>query len=268
MDKISLINEFSQTVERLDSEYRKAIDVYISDSRTKNGDLIDEKGSALFSYLESWCVSCNSSIDMNELSEHIAEVCLDFMDTIIEHNILMRDIYDNDSYSPSKTAYAFSQRTVKKYFPNEAKEIREKFKTNKITTYGFDSMTKINKAKVVLSCAMLLVTVLLCSIALVFPGKYNLPFLLGVGFLFILFLALLFIPHPTSHQHDGLRTFLSLAVSGVVTTFPGFIEFTYTNKMGYSITACGSLAIFLIIYLINPAKLRDQLDRSSTQSKG
>ena len=217
-----------------------------------------------FNYLDT-CAAQNKTssktID-SEWNQWLAETCLNVLNTIHDHYQTYKLLEADEFNLPSQTAFASMQRLVKEHYPEKIwAEIKSKFQTSGLPTFGFDIRKKIGMNKIILAVSMGIVTILLITIALLFPDKYNIPFLFGVSIFFVLFMALLFIPHPTSHQHDTLRTLLSIAAAGVITTFPGFIEFTYTNKAGYSITAFGSIAIFIIVYLINPAKLRETVEK-------
>ncbi len=249
-------------IERYRFEYRAKLDECLKGLCDFND--VHMIACDFFNYLDT-CASQNKTSSKtvdSDWNQWLAETCLNVLDTIHEHYSTYKLLSPNEFRLPSRTAFASMQRLVKEhYHDNVLLEIKSKFVESSLPIFGFDTRKKISVAKVILSVSMLVISALLITIAMVFPGEYNIPFILGIGFFFVLFIALLFIPHPTSHQHDTLRTLLSIAAAGVITTFPGFIEFTYTNKAGYSITAFGSIAIFLVVYLINPAKLREKIEK-------
>lgn len=68
----------------------------------------------------------------------------------------------------------------------------------------------------------------------------------------ILTLAM-FVPNPTPFQYNVFRIVLSIAVAGLGAAIPGFLQV----KIGRWIAATGALAIFVLVYLYNPAQLVD-----------
>ena len=69
-------------------------------------------------------------------------------------------------------------------------------------------------------------------------------------FIFILLLTLL-VPYPTPFQGLVVRTLLSAATSGFVTSIPGLLSI----KVGDWLRASGALAVFVLVFLFNPAQL-------------
>jgi len=61
----------------------------------------------------------------------------------------------------------------------------------------------------------------------------------------------LIIPHPTDFQFFIVRVALSIAAGAMGVALPGFISV----MIGSSIRATGGAALFLLVYLYNPAKL-------------
>jgi hypothetical protein len=69
----------------------------------------------------------------------------------------------------------------------------------------------------------------------------------------LLALAILF-PHPTNFQLLVFRTLLALSAAGIAAAIPGFLNLSM-DAAGLAIRAGGALAIFLLIYRLNPAVL-------------
>lgn len=69
----------------------------------------------------------------------------------------------------------------------------------------------------------------------------------------VLLLAIRF-PNPTAFQFLVFRVVMSLAAGGVAAGIPGFLNFS-TDVPGMTIRAGGALAVFILIYRLNPAKL-------------
>ena len=80
------------------------------------------------------------------------------------------------------------------------------------------------------------------------------------GFLFIstmLVIAILF-PSPTNFQIFIFRVILSLAASGIGAFIPGFIDIEMKKKDLFLLRAGGAIALFFIIYQINPPSIMSE----------
>lgn len=258
--------DFQNRVKNLDDIYRQDIHEYANNAtsyeHTELANKLEDSGNELFHELEVSAAKCLDNQNLSYASETVAEYCHSFIDTLLDHYELMRDIYCDDGYSPSKTAYSSIQRMLKTYYPNDLECIRERFEDLRITTYGFDTKPKVEKMRFGLSIIISIVIIIMVILSLVLNDKGSIPFILGSFLLCTAFITTLYIPNPTSSQHDTFRIFLSIATAGVITAFPGFAQFTYTNEYGYTLTATGSLAIFLVIFFLNPAKLRELADKN------
>lgn len=78
-----------------------------------------------------------------------------------------------------------------------------------------------------------------------------LAFFFGVGFLVALLVLAIFFPNPSPFQYFVFRSVLSLAASGFATMLPGFLEVKFAKWL----RATGAVAIFVIVYFLNPAEL-------------
>jgi hypothetical protein len=85
------------------------------------------------------------------------------------------------------------------------------------------------------------------------PSRTLLSIILGVAFLGVLLVIAILKPQPTSFQYDIFRTVLALAGGMVATVMLGFIEVSF----GKWLKAGGGLAVFAVLYFLNPAKLVD-----------
>jgi hypothetical protein len=83
--------------------------------------------------------------------------------------------------------------------------------------------------------------------------KYEkiLAFAFGVVFIIVLLIVALFIPNPSEFQYIVFRIVLALAASGVAAMIPGFLTIEISNW----IRAGGALAVFVIVYVVNPVSL-------------
>ena len=73
--------------------------------------------------------------------------------------------------------------------------------------------------------------------------------LFGVAFVAALLVLAVFIPNPTQSQADTFRIVLSIAAAGFVSMVPGFLDVS----IGGWARAGGALAVFLLVFLVNPA---------------
>lgn len=82
----------------------------------------------------------------------------------------------------------------------------------------------------------------------------------GVTFIVVLMIIAVKFPYPTPFQYNVFRIILSLAAAGVAAMLPGFINLEINQTQALAIRAGGALAVFLIIYFYNPAKLAVQVE--------
>lgn len=81
-----------------------------------------------------------------------------------------------------------------------------------------------------------------------------LAFVFGCIFVSVLLAIALVIPEPTTQQMFIFRVVLALAAAGVGAVIPGFLD--VTGKIWeISLRATGALALFVLIYRINPPGL-------------
>src|SRR5450755_424260 len=81
-------------------------------------------------------------------------------------------------------------------------------------------------------------------------------FVFGVVFVTILLVVAVFIPNPTEFQFFVFRVVLALVAAAIAALVPGFLNIqsqVYRNK----IRAGGAVAVFVIVYLINPPRIMD-----------
>lgn len=64
-------------------------------------------------------------------------------------------------------------------------------------------------------------------------------------------------PNPTAFQIVVFRTALALSAGGITAAIPGFLHLSL-NITGVAIRAGGALAVFILIYRINPARPRPE----------
>ncbi len=79
----------------------------------------------------------------------------------------------------------------------------------------------------------------------------HLAYLFGVVFIVVLLVLAVLFPTPTATQFFVFRVVLSLAAAGIGAVLPGLISVNF-HKL---VRAGGALALFVIVYLVNPPAL-------------
>ncbi len=76
-------------------------------------------------------------------------------------------------------------------------------------------------------------------------------FAFGVLFAVIMVIVAVVIPNPSDFQYFVFRTLLALAAGGIAAFIPGFLNLQWDTR----IRAGGALAVFVLVYMANPAQL-------------
>ena len=85
----------------------------------------------------------------------------------------------------------------------------------------------------------------------------------GTSFVVVLLIIAIFIPSPTTFQIFVFRVVLSLAAGGVGAIIPGFINVQFKNWL----RAGGALALFVLVYQVNPPALISETSETSESSE-
>ena len=85
--------------------------------------------------------------------------------------------------------------------------------------------------------------------------KIVMAFSFGVIFVIVLVVLAVLFPSPSPFVYLVFRVVLALAAAGVAAVLPGFINVEVSPTGTGAIRAGGALAIFVIVYFFNPAKL-------------
>ncbi|MBL1271117.1 MAG: hypothetical protein COB25_001580 [Oceanospirillales bacterium] len=88
-------------------------------------------------------------------------------------------------------------------------------------------------------------------------------FVFGVAFVVTMLSIAIVAPNPSSFQYTIFRIVMALAAGGVVAAFPGFIEV----KFGNWLRAGGALAVFSIVYYVNPAPLDEAASKGNSSEE-
>lgn len=144
-----------------------------------------------------------------------------------------------DEALPGSTAFANMQRMVVKYLKSdESKRIQSLFEQSGLPIYGFK-----NEAREFMSKKI----------------QTILSYVFGVVFVIVLLVIAFVQPEPSSFQYAIFKTVLALAGAALVVVIPGFIEVTIGNWL----RAGGALAVFVLLYFWNPARLTSEPVTSS-----
>jgi hypothetical protein len=85
-------------------------------------------------------------------------------------------------------------------------------------------------------------------------------FCCAIIFLLLLVVLAIALPEPTPFQLTVFRVVLSLSAAGFAAFIPGFIHFEIKPTIRATIRAGGALAVFALVYFVNPAQLLRQGD--------
>jgi hypothetical protein len=88
-------------------------------------------------------------------------------------------------------------------------------------------------------------------------GNRDKYFGFGFGVVFIVAILVLAIqfPNPTPFQYLVFRVVLSLAAAGIGGVLSGFLTVVFSHAKKPWLQAGGALAVFIVVYMLNPAKL-------------
>lgn len=247
----SVVNETNK-IELLKQEYLQAIEIFRSSSKSCGGDdrmrrflACQQRGTALFNHIENFVG--NSGL----LGAHnngiwvtgFAELCCSYLQSLIGHFKFLRSYQDEfplivETIEPTETAYANMQRMVVEYLPpSTATSLRNAFVDHNLPIMGFDVPAASSAT----------------------PRWQTITgFVVGLIFVLSGVVSAIFFPEPTVYQQFTFRGMFAIGLAAMAPIIPGFVNFTSKvgGKAGYmTIVAGGSIAIFLIIWMVNPPKL-------------
>ncbi len=76
----------------------------------------------------------------------------------------------------------------------------------------------------------------------------------GIAFAVTMLVLAVFFPTPSNFQVSIFRSAMALAAGSMAAAIPGFLQ-VETTGTGFAIRAGGALAVFLLVYKFNPARL-------------
>lgn len=199
------------------------------------------KGNTYFNYVENFVG--NSGL----LGAHVngkwvtgfAETCHAVLESYLLHIVFLRSHSSalGSSYQESTSqAYANMQRMTKEYLEkNTWKALERKFDENRLPVSGFKCTGASDLQKI--------------------PNWQLISgLLIGVLFLLVLFVLAVMIPNPTNWQAFIFRGGFAISLSAIAAIVPGLLTVeSRIQKM--SIRATGAIAVFVIVWLVNPPAL-------------
>ncbi|EXS34147.1 hypothetical protein [Acinetobacter sp. 826659] len=168
-----------------------------------------------------------------------AEDCHSVLKAFVVHVNFLRshsDMLKGSLEQPDTAAYANMQRMTKEYLPKEQWQTLEfLFKNNSLPIAGFEyaGANDLNETP-----------------------KWQLVTGLVVGVLFalIILLSAIFIPSPTPTQFFVFRGVFAVSLAAIAAIIPGLLN-VESRFHKFSIRATGAIAVFVIVWLLNPPAL-------------
>jgi len=168
-----------------------------------------------------------------------SETCHSILNAFIEHIKFLRsysNILDSNLISPDINAYANMQRMTKEYLEKKQwKKLEENFEENNLPTMGFkyegaNDMNSTPRWQLIAGLAV------------------------GVVFAMGILIAVIMIPNPTQSQFFIFRGTFAISLAGISAIIPGLLNVeSRFNK--FSIKATGAIAVFIIVWFLNPPAL-------------
>lgn len=91
-------------------------------------------------------------------------------------------------------------------------------------------------------------------------------FMFGLVFLVTRVVLAIRFPHPSKDQEAVFRTVLSLAAAGIAAAIPGLMKFE-SQVAATTVSATGALAVFALVYFLNPASPRSKRFSSDEEDR-
>lgn len=214
-------------------------------------------GNKYFNFLETFVGTSDllGAHDSGLWITGFAETCNSVLNAYITHINFLRsykDILGGEAIEPERLAFANMQRVVKRYLGSEdSKKIHALYIDNSLPVKGFvveahEDVKKTPTWQVITSVGI------------------GLFCLLG-----ILTLSLI-IPEPTEWQGFVFRGCFALGLAAVAVIVPGFLNVNAQVRGAgnyFKIVAGGAIAIFIVIWLINPPSIKSPTSVQDTANK-
>lgn len=172
-----------------------------------------------------------------------AETCYSILKVFITHISFLRsygNLFPAMAIEPSPHSYANMQRMVKEYLPmSDWKELERNYLDANLPVSGFTRVAAEDK--------------------IVIPGWQRITgIIISIIAVSSILLISLVIPNPTMWQQFVFRGVMSIGLAYLIPMVPGFVKMKIQIK-GFgqylSIWAGGALAIFVLLWLVNPPEV-------------
>lgn len=168
-----------------------------------------------------------------------AETCHSVLKAFVVHVNFLRSHSETLAgvlEQPDSAAYANMQRMTKEYLPKEQwQQIESMYRENDLPVAGFEyaGVNDLNETP-----------------------KWQLitGLVVGVVFAFLILLSAIFIPSPTPTQFFIFRGVFSVSLAAIAAIIPGLLN-VESRFQKFSIRATGAIAVFVIVWLLNPPAL-------------
>ena len=185
-----------------------------------------------------------------------AETCQSVLESYVLHITLLRQHSSELGVAiadPSPCANANMQRMVREYLPGAAwKALEKKFASNKLPIEGFRMTAAPDKVPV---------------------PKWQLVTSVAIGCVCLVAVVILAVvePNPTRFQEFVFRGLLATALASIVAIVPGFINLKVQARgpgSYFALVAGGALAIFVLIWMVNPPPLKEGAKENASEQVG
>lgn len=231
--------------------YMDAIKKYISntDENSKLKLLLEcqSRANEFFNYVETF-VGNSGLLGAHQNGLWVtgfAEDCYSILDSYVTHIEFLRTQANSfpeirDSIEPPPYAYACMQRMAKEYLQkDDVKKLKKRFSEKNLPVTGFDIRAADSTTGI--------------------PAWQTITgVVIGTVFLVICVIIVITYPILSDSQVFFIRGILAIGISCITPIIPGFMDLAarFTGKGAYlKIVAGGSLAIFVLIWLVNPPGL-------------
>ncbi len=195
---------------------------------------VHNAGSRFFNKFESSLDDYDSSNINKDQATRKAEDTFNIVSLIFNHWKVIRIFvgkYNLVEPIPSPTSYASIQRVLRKFYPKEVEELKNKFTNMNLPTVGFDSKPKHS------------------------GWKKKAPYEIIIGLIILIISGILNFVYndPTGTQFIYLK--LIMAIGGSVTLMGlghGYVRVKWTLIHSLYVVASGTIALFILLYFFNP----------------
>lgn len=198
-------------------------------------------GASYFNFIESF-VGNSGLLGAHANGKWItgfAETCHSVLKAFVVHVNFLRsysESLEGALENPDDSAYANMQRMTKEYLQKEQwQKLESLFNENNLPIKGFEysGANDLNETP-----------------------KWQLIAGLAIGVLFALIILLLavFIPSPTPTQFFIFRGVFAISLAAIAAIIPGLLN-VESRFQKFSIRATGAIAVFVIVWMLNPPAL-------------